>query len=142
MAGVKGNKAHANKTSYPNQKFNKKNPAVVIRKFYEMLENARSDKKILSFQDACSSINWRDSKVNYWAKKIPIFATLKTDIQNSIVARINKEALEGEYNPTASIWRMKQLGEKDTTEVNQNVTTSEPAINLIVNGTKTNLKED
>lgn len=113
MAGKKGNKAHANSTSYPNQKNNKKNPAIVLRKFKEMINNARTDDNILCFQDACHSIEWRDSKVNYWCDKIPIFATLKKDIQNIITRRINKGALTGDYQPTASIWRMKQLGETD-----------------------------
>ena len=91
-----------------------KNPKVVIRKFREMLENAKNNEDVLSFQDACASINWRDSKCNYWASKLPVFATLKKDIQDTIVRRINKKTLKGDYNPTASIWRMKQLGEKDT----------------------------
>jgi len=90
-----------------------KNPKIVIRKFKEMLENARNDKDILSFQDACASIKWRDSKCNYWASRLPVFATLKKDVQDTIIRRINKSTLEGDYNATASIWRMKQLGEKD-----------------------------
>jgi hypothetical protein len=119
MAGEKGNKKHANKTSYPNQKNNKKNPAVVLRKFKEMLYNAENDDTILCFQDACKSINWRDSKVNYWCRIIPIFATLKTDIQNRIISRINKNALNNDFNATSSIWRMKQLGELDQQFINQ-----------------------
>jgi len=91
----------------------KKSPKVVIRKFFAMLENAKSEDEILSFQDACASIEWRDSKVNYWVRKLPVFATLKEDVQNVIIARINTKALKNEFNPTASIWRQKQLGEKD-----------------------------
>ena len=43
MAGIKGNKKHANKTSFPNQKNwgNKKHPAVVLRKLSQMIENTR-----------------------------------------------------------------------------------------------------
>ena len=54
MAGKKGNKKHANKTSFPNQKNwrNKKHPAVVLRKLSEMIENARTDTNILCWQDA------------------------------------------------------------------------------------------
>lgn len=120
MAGIKGNKSHANKTSFPNQRnwSNKKAPAVVLRKFKEMYENAKTDDNILCFQDACMSIGWRSSKVDYWAKKIPTFGSLKTDIQNIIVSRVNKNALFGDFNATASIWRMKQLGEIDKQETN------------------------
>jgi len=119
MSGQKGNKKHASSTSYPNQKNNKKNPAIVLRKFKEMIANSKEDENILCFQDACASIEWRDSKVNYWCSIIPIFATLKTDIQNIIVSRINRGALKGDFNPTASIWREKQLGERDQQEIKQ-----------------------
>lgn len=119
MAGKKGNKAHANKTSYPNQKDNKKNPNVVIRKFLEMYRNAENDDEILCFQDACKSIGWRSSKVDYWVHKIPVFENLKKDIQNIIISRINKGALTSNLQATASIWRMKQLGEIDEKSVNQ-----------------------
>lgn len=119
MAGKKGNKAHANATSYPNQKDNKKHPAVVLRKFSEMIKNSETDEEILCWQDACHSIGWRDSKVNYWCGKVPVFANLKSDVQNSIIRRINKGALTGDYQPTASIWRMKQLGELDEKSINQ-----------------------
>ena len=83
MAGIKGNKKHANKTSFPNQKNNKKCPKVVARKFLQMEKNASVDEDILCFEDACKSIGWRGSKVDYWVKKIPIFENLKKDIQKS-----------------------------------------------------------
>ena len=120
MAGKKGNKAHANKTSYPNQKNNKKHPNVVLRKFSEIIKNTKDDEDILCFQDACLSIGWRSSKVEYWANKIPVFENIKKDIQDIIISRVNKNALTNKFNSTAAIWRMKQLGEKDKTE--QNIT--------------------
>jgi hypothetical protein len=46
--------------------------------------------------------------------KFPVFESIKKDIADIIIARINKNALKGDFNPAASIWRMKQLGEKDT----------------------------
>lgn len=103
-----------NETSF--KKGNKaavKSPKIVIRKFAEMLKNAQSDDDILCFYDACMSISWRHTKVDYWVKKLPVFDTFKKEIQNAIVSRINKKALKGEFNPTASIWRFKQLGERD-----------------------------
>lgn len=128
MAGIKGNKKHANKTSFPNQKnwTNKKQPDVVFRKFKEMLENAKNDPEILCFQDACASIGWRDSKVDYWVKKIPTFETLKRDIQNAIIRRVNKGALKGNFNATSAIWREKQLGETDVQQIEQNVKIEKP----------------
>ena len=91
----------------------KKEPKVVYRKFMEMYKNACDNNTILSYEDACYSIGWRDSKCNYWSDKLPVFATLKSDIQAAIRRRINKGALNGDFNPTASIWRQKQLGERD-----------------------------
>jgi len=97
----------------PGNKAAAKSPKVVFRKFKEMYLNAQIDNEILSYEDACASIGWRDSKCNYWSNKITVFATLKNDIQAAIRRRINKGALNNDFNPTASIWRMKQLGEKD-----------------------------
>ena len=93
-------------------------PKVVIRKFQEMIENAKTDNSILCFQDACMSIEWRCSKVNYWCSQITVFASLKKDIQDIIISRINKNSLDGTFNPTASIWRMKMLGETDSSTIN------------------------
>lgn len=129
MAGIKGNKKHANKTSYPNQKYNNKSPRVVLRKFREMLFNAENDDDILCFEDACHSIGWRGSKVDYWIKKIPIFENLKKDIQKQIIRRINKKSLKGDFVPSPAIWRMKQLGEIEIKEVKQDLTTQGEKIN-------------
>lgn len=123
MAGKKGNKSHANKTSYPNQKDNTKHPNVVMRKFIEMINNSMSDDDILCFQDACISVEWRPSKIDYWVNKIPVFEDIKKDIQNIIISRVNKNALKMKFNATAAIWRMKQLGEKDSSDLNFNTNT-------------------
>jgi hypothetical protein len=126
MAGIPGNKKHANKTSYPNQKqYTGKHPNVVFRKFAAMIKNAKKDDEILCFQDACISIDWRSSKVEYWCNKIPVFKNLKKDVQDIIISRVNKKALKGDFNATASIWRMKQLGEKEKVEQNININSIE-----------------
>ena len=107
-----------NQTSFKEgNKVAQKSPKVVLRKFNEMLENAQNDNDILCFQDACYSIGWRDSKVDYWVNKSAVFEKLKKDIQSAIIRRINKGALTGGYNPTASIWREKQLGETDSQNI-------------------------
>lgn len=105
-------------TSFKNgNKAAKKNPRQVVIKFFEMLEYAKKDDDVLCFQDACAKINWRDSKVDYWVKKNPVFELLKKDVQNAIIRRINKGALTNKFNSTASIWREKQLGEKDSQNI-------------------------
>ena len=95
-----------------------KSPKVVIKKFNEMLDLAKNDPTILCYQDALQAIGWRNSKAEYWINKLPVFVNLKKDIQNTIVSRINKNALNGTYNAAASIWRMKQLGETDVQHQN------------------------
>tara|TARA_R110000765_G_scaffold379421_1_gene470419 strand:- start:252 stop:629 length:378 start_codon:yes stop_codon:yes gene_type:complete len=39
--------------------------------------------------------------------------SIKEDINDCIISVINRKALDNQANSTASIWRMKQLGEKD-----------------------------
>ena len=76
MAGIKGNKAHANKTSYPNQKNRAIQPAVILRLLKQALKNTDEQNNILSWQDACKSVNCRRSKLDYWCDKIPVFNTI------------------------------------------------------------------
>ena len=86
--------------------------------FEKMLLNARNDDGILCIQDAIMSVDLYMSSVNYLIEKFPVFESLKADINNVIISRINKGALTGQFNPTASIWRMKQSGEKDSSDIN------------------------
>ena len=111
MAGIKGNKSHANKTSYPNQKNNKKSPKVIHKLFLKILDETVKDASITSWQSACLTANVRIGKMNYWCKKIPIFAKYKKEIEQIIISRLNDGALNGDYNVTAAIFRQKILGE-------------------------------
>ena len=54
-----------------------------------------------------------------WAKKDPVLQDIKKDIHHLILARINRGALTTKQNPVASIWRMKQLGERDPDKQDQ-----------------------
>lgn len=95
----------------------KKSPKPMLRKFNEMLIEAQKNEDILCWFDACKAVNLRNTKGDYWAEKVFVLGKLKKEIQNTIISRINKNALIGEraggFAGTASIWRMKQLGEKD-----------------------------
>lgn len=88
-------------------------PRIVLGKFKEMIELAKTDSSILCWQDACHAIGWRCSKVEYWVNKNPVFEKLKEDVKSHIVSRVNSKALKGDFSSTPSIWRMKQLGEKE-----------------------------
>lgn len=83
----------------------------------QMRFNATNDSKILCLQDAIHSVNLYSSAMTYFMEKFPVFANIKKDIQDVIVSRVNAKALNNEFNPTASIWRMKQCGEKDESAV-------------------------
>ena len=75
------------------------------------------DGKINSLQDAILKANHYHSGYYYLLKKYPVLDSIKEDSQNIIIAGVNQKALDGTFNPTASIWRMKQCGEKDESAI-------------------------
>ena len=81
--------------------------------FEIMVQNAANHKDIFSVYDCYRSAGIRGSMFHYLVDKFPVLENYKKEIQEAIAARINKGAILGDYNPTACIWRMKQLGEKD-----------------------------
>ena len=89
----------------------------------EAFLNAWKSKDILCVQDAFMSIEMRPTTAHYLINKFPVLEDIKKDINDVVISRINKGALEGDYQPASSIWRMKQLGERDTQyqEVNSTV---------------------
>lgn len=95
--------------------------------FKKMFDNAQRNPDILCLQDAFLMYPMRGSTFYYLIDKFPSLDKYKKDIQDAIIARINKGAIRGDYNPTACIWRQKQLGERDTQyqNVDQNITTIE-----------------
>jgi len=92
----------------------------VVRDYFDkMLANTKDEEQdILSIQDAIASVGLYRSSVDYLVNKFPVFGNLKKDLQDIIIARINKGALKGDYVPTPAIFRMKQLGEIDGQEIN------------------------
>lgn len=97
--------------------------------FINALEYAEGNKDCLSLADAINHIDIPYSTYDYQAEKYDVLGRIKKDTMTAITRRINKKALQGDFQPTASIWRMKQLGEKDRSEVmqtNVNVTPPTP----------------
>ena len=92
------------------EKWSEEEACAILEK---MRENAKNDDDILSLQDAILSVELYTTSLNYIIDKFPVFENIKNDIKDIIISRINKKALKSDFNPTASIWRMKQLGEKD-----------------------------
>jgi len=52
--------------------------------------------------------------------KYKILNDMRDDLRAILIARVNRGAIKNEFNPTACIWRMKQLGEVDSRDVNNN----------------------
>ncbi len=93
--------------------------------FKEIVEDAKKG-KYLSIQEAVMHSIYPRSVFYYLCEKFKDLDDLKKELNDIIIAIINRGGLEGEYNSTSSIWRMKQLGETDKTEVNQTVTNVTP----------------
>lgn len=86
-----------------------------------MIEVSKEDDDILCFGDACHAVGIRQTKADYWAETRPVLGNLKKEVQNTIIRRINKHGLKGDFSTGTAIWRMKQLGEVDSKEINNNI---------------------
>lgn len=95
-----------------------------IKAFESMLEYATSHNDVLSVQQAYIDFGMPCATYYYLIDKHPVLETIKKGINDLLISRINKGSLVGDYISTPAIWRMKQLGEKDTQhqEINSNVT--------------------
>lgn len=81
--------------------------------FIKGLEYAEQNNDCLSLHDAIKQTSIPYSTYDYLAEKHEVLGRIKKDTMIEVLRRINKGALKGDYQPTSSIWRMKQLGEKD-----------------------------
>lgn len=89
--------------------------------FEEVLEAAENDDEVLCLEDAIRKTNIPYSTYYQHAKNQPHLERLKDDAMRAIKRKINKGTLKEGMPPAPAIWRMKQCGEKDTSEVNQNI---------------------
>lgn len=85
--------------------------------FIEILEYAETREDCLSLQKAVKSSNMPWSTYRHLADNQDVLARIKEDTHAAIIIRINDGTLKGDFQPTAGIWRMKQLGEKDSKEL-------------------------
>lgn len=86
--------------------------------FEQMFEYSKTD-NCLCVQDAFLHVGMPSSTFYYLISVRKELEDIKKDIDASVISKINRGGLKGDFNPTASIWRMKQLGERDKTEVTQ-----------------------
>lgn len=97
------------------------------KEFMKALNYAESNRECLCIEDAIYFTNIPYSTFYDLAKKNTVLENIKKDIARAILRRINKKGLNGEFNATMSIWRLKQLGEEDVTKTD--VTTKGKEIN-------------
>lgn len=92
--------------------------------FEQMLDYSATD-DCLCVQDAFLHIKMPSSTFYHLIDTYKVLENIKKDINANVISKVNKGALKGDFQPTASIFRMKQLGEVDVTEVkntNLNIT--------------------
>ena len=100
-----------------------------VKAFEEMLDFAMSNIKVLSVQQAYIDYGMHPATYYYLTEKFPVLESIKKGINDIIIARVNEGAITNEMNPTASIWRMKQLGEKDERHIDQTVEDKRKTVN-------------
>ena len=117
MAVKRNEKGHLLKGSTLHQKYNKEE----VLEVFEKLAQACINGEYLSIQECQMNSGMRPRTFYEYAEKYPELEDLKRQMNDGIIANVNRMGLEGKFNPTAAIWRMKNLGEKDRQEVDMNI---------------------
>lgn len=93
--------------------------------FKEIIEEAKKG-KYLSIQEAVMLSPYERGIFYYLCERFKDLDNIKKELNDIIIAIVNRKGLEGEFNATSSIWRMKQLGERDKQETISTVTNLTP----------------
>ena len=96
--------------------------------FKEIIEGAKEG-KYLSVQEAVMHSPYERCIFYYLCDRFEDLNNIKKELNDVIIAIVNRKGLEGEFNATSSIWRMKQLGERDKAELDH--TTKGETINHV-----------
>jgi hypothetical protein len=100
MAGIKGNKKHANKTSFTDvsqignksaEKWNLKEATLFFEKAYEIAKQ----EGVYHLTDIAVQLDTYQELFSYLIKKYPVFNTIKKKIDTLLVSRLNRGGLEG-----------------------------------------------
>lgn len=103
MAAQKGNK-YASEWTLEN----------ALPRFEDALKFTLDDaKNCLCLQEAIMYSGIPSSTFYYLADNHKVLETIKKQMNDAIIIRVNRGAITGQYKETASIFRMKQLGERD-----------------------------
>lgn len=90
-----------------------------IELFLKGLEYATTSAECLSLADAIHHTGIPYSTYDYLAEKHEVLGLIKKDTKVEVTRGINKGALLSDFQPASAIWRMKQLGETDKSEIKQ-----------------------
>ena len=95
-----------------------------LPRFEDALKDAEENEDCLCIQDAISVTGIPSRTFYYLAENHSVLQTIKQDIMSQIIRRINRNSLDKNMpSPAApSIWRMKQLGEKDQQYMESKIT--------------------
>lgn len=96
-----------------------------LPRFEDALEYAETNDECLCLQDAIYYCAIPYTTFYYLADNHDVLNSIKTQIMQSVIRRINRMALKDESPASPSIWRMKQLGERDEQTINTNQTKQE-----------------
>lgn len=104
---VEGNKA--------SEKFNEAEAHDIFSNCYQVVKQGGDS--YLSMDDvilyAKDELGVGSSTFYHLIKKFPDLEHIKKDIMRVIRSRINRKSLNGDFSAAPSIWRLKQLGERD-----------------------------
>ena len=116
------------KEEYQFQEGNKEAEKWSDERMIEILEDCYQEvynnpNRLLSIADVLVYVRatYKMSSSSFFAKvkANKVLESIKSDINILLLSRINKGSIEGDYNATACIWRMKQLGERDPDKQDQ-----------------------
>ena len=89
--------------------------------FIKALDYAIKNNECLCVQDAVAHSGIAHTTFYDLCKQFNVLNDIKKNINENVIRRINRGGLKGDFNATASIWRMKQLGEREKQEIDHNV---------------------
>lgn len=98
-------------------KLNKKYELDELITIFEGLAQECIDGNYLCIQECQMHSGMPPSTFYDVAKKHPELEDAKRQMNDAIIVNVNRMGLESKFNPTMAIWRMKNLGEKDKSEV-------------------------
>ena len=84
----------------------------VLPVFQELLQRTKNG-DFLCIQEIVMNAPYPKRTFYHLTDRFEELQDIKEEMNDAIIAIINRESLHNRYNATSSIWRQKQLGERD-----------------------------